>query len=205
MVNDPLSLLQANLTPLAPLVHQALDAAKVDAHRKSRRQLHNRPGCGWLRADLFRADLGEHLADAIPSGWKLDPDERSQRGALVLKSADGYIQARVQRVDSDGTIPEARSDRRRKFYSNCDFRQVDLLGHCRHNLVLTYKEQLGDLPFAVRAIRPFRNPALMFSIPMPAIAEDFMRGRFEVENDNSYDQLFGDDTDFGTGTDDSDR
>lgn len=200
-MNDHLSLLQASLTPLAPHVHQALDAAKIDVQRKSRRQLHNRPGCKWLRSDLFRADLGHHLADAIPTGWKLDLDEREQRGALLLKSDDGYIRARVQRVDIDGSIPEARSDRRRKFYGNCDIRDADLHGRCHHNLVLTYKEPLDDRPFSVRAIRPFRNPALMFSIPMPAIAEDFMRGQFEVENDDSYDQLFGDDTEFGTGTD----
>ncbi|MBF6254426.1 hypothetical protein IU414_06480 [Nocardia farcinica] len=194
--------MQATLTPLVPCLHQALNAAKIDANRKSRHQLHKRTGCKWLRSDLFRADLGNHLAETLPDGWALDHDEREQhRGALVLRSADGYIQARVQRVEADGTIPEARSDRRRIFYRNCDIRQVDLLGQCNHNLILTYQEQAGDLPFAVRAIRPYHVPALMFSIVMPAVADDFLKGRFDVENDTSLEELFGDDTDFGTGTD----
>uniref|UniRef100_UPI002457CA84 lytic transglycosylase domain-containing protein n=1 Tax=Nocardia farcinica TaxID=37329 RepID=UPI002457CA84 len=43
----------------------------------------------------------------LPDGWTLDTDEREQRrGALVLKSVDGYIQARIQRVNADGTIPD---------------------------------------------------------------------------------------------------
>ncbi|WP_280505808.1 hypothetical protein [Nocardia farcinica] len=183
-------------------MHQALNAAKIDSNRRSRHQLHKRTGCKWLRSDLFRADLGDHLTETLPDGWTLDTDEREQRrGALVLKSVDGYIQARIQRVNADGTIPEARTDRRRGFYDNCDIREVDLLGQCNHNLMVTYREPEGDLPFVVRAIRPYHVPELMFSIVMPAVADDFLKGRFDIENDGSHQELFGDDTDFGTGTD----
>lgn len=183
-------------------MHQALNAAKIDANRKSRHQLHKRTGCNWLRSDMFRADLGGHLAETLPDTWTLDAAEREQhRGALVLRSVDGYIAARIQRVDADGTLPGARSDRRRGFYRNCDIREIDLLGQCKHNLMLTYQEPEGDRPFIVRAIRPYRVPELMFSIVMPAVADDFLKGRFDIENDGSHQELFGDDTDFGTGTD----
>lgn len=193
-MHDQLDLLQAKLTPLAPLVHDALNAARIDT--RDNKDLYVGAGRNWLRADLFRADLGDHLRDALPKDWTLSERERDQRGAILLRSSDGYIHARVQRVDSDGTIPEARSDRRREFYNNCDLGVIDLNGRCKHNLVLTFKEKNDDLPFEVCVIRPHRKPALVYSIPMPGAVEDFTQAKFHIENKDSYHELFGDD--FGT-------
>lgn len=60
-------------------------------------------GRGWLRSEVFRAMLGDHLVDCLPSGWTLDRWERqAHRGALLIRGCDGYIQARMQRVQATG-------------------------------------------------------------------------------------------------------
>lgn len=125
--------------PLAPALHEALSGAQQDTDARS--ELHDPPGRYWLRADLFRVNLGDHLLECLPDVWTLDLNERSShRGALPIKSSDGYVKARIQRVATDGTLPEARTDLRRAFYANEDVRDVDLLGRCHHRLVLTYEE-----------------------------------------------------------------
>lgn len=190
---DQLSRLQANLTPLAPLIHQSLIGARRATKSDSRQYSGRRR---WLRPDLFRANLGDHIADALPTGWALDEDEIKQRGAILLRSADGYIQARMQRVESDGSIPEARTDRRKSYYDNCRIDELDLNGLCNHRLVFTFEENADaeDVDhFEVRVIRPYRDPAGVYSMPMPDGAGAFAQAHFEIENTDSYNELFGED------------
>ena len=133
--------------------------------------------------------------DCLPAGWTLDSSERqAHRGALLLSGSDGYIQARVQRVSSDGTLPEARSDSRRSFYDNEDLTD-DILGRCRHNLVLTYEESGVSETFTVRAIRPALALGGTYAVALPYTPESFGSSRFAVVNDDSYEQLFGDGSD----------
>lgn len=113
---------------------------------------------------------------------------------MLLRSNDGYIEARVQRVASDGTLPEARTDLRRAFYDNEDLRDVDLLGRCRHRLVVTYEEVRDQDGFTVRAIRPYALADGTYEIVMPQMSESFEDSRFEVVNEGSYRLLFGDES-----------
>lgn len=185
--------LRQDLAPLAPQLHEALRAAQVDTG--VHRGLYAADGKGWLRSEVFRATLGDHLVDSLPSGWALDSSERqAHRGALLIRGCDGYIQARMQRVASDGTLPEARSDSRRSFYDNGELTD-DLLGRCRHNLVVTYEESDRSELFTVRAIRPTVPPHGTYAIVLPYTPESFESSRFAVVNDDSYVQLFGDASD----------
>jgi len=185
--------LRHDLVPLAPQLHEALRAARADT--ELHRALYAAEGKGWLRSEVFRAILGDHLVDCLPAGWTLDSSERqAHRGALLLSGSDGYIQARVQRVSSDGTLPEARSDSRRSFYDNEDLTD-DILGRCRHNLVLTYEESGVSETFTVRAIRPALALGGTYAVALPYTPESFGSSRFAVVNDDSYEQLFGDGSD----------
>jgi hypothetical protein len=192
-VNAQLSRLHHELMPLAPALHEALSGAQQDTDANC--ELHDSPGRFWLRADLFRANLGDHLLECLPDAWILDQNERSShRGALLVRGSDGYVEARIQRVASDGTLPEARTDLRRAFYDNEDLREVDLLGRCRHRLVVTYEEAHGQEGFTVRAIRPYALADGTYEIVMPRITESFETSRFRVVNEGSYRQLFGDES-----------
>jgi hypothetical protein len=190
-VNAHLEQLKHELAPLSRSLHEALGGARADTLRHA--SLFATEDRKWLRSELFRANLGDHLAECLPPGWSLDGEERRHfRGALSITGAEGYILARVQRVTSDGTLPEPRSGARKCFYANDDVASTDLLGRCRHQLMLTYVESPGELNFTVRAIRPYADGRGSYEIVMPCTTESFEASRFKVINDDSYQQLFGD-------------
>ena len=179
------------------MLHGALQASNRGVATQS--AMYAGKGRHWLRSDIFRAELGGNLAEMLPGEWSLDDGERAHRGALLLRHGGGYIQARIQRVETDGSLPEARSDMRRRFYRNTDIDDVDILNKVRHNLVFSFSEKVREGVFGVRAIRPHVSPTKTYSIQMPFVAESFASSKFEVANEDSFNELFGDDFAVGEG------